>query len=213
MVEPYLSPQARPLQVHDTQETLTPSRADSFRDCLLKLKDTAAAKNWKFIGRRLELGESYIQQVEKEHGNDLREAFCRMMLKWRTTKGEQATYDELIEALKKENLTEVAEIVQQYQQKQELPLLLKLKDTAAAKNWKFIGRRLELGEPDIQQIEKGHGNDLREAFYQMMLKWRTTKGEQATYDELIEALKKENLTEVVEIVQQYQQRQELPLPH
>ena len=79
--------------------------------------------------------------------------------------------------------------------------------------WKFIGRHLDLGEPDIQQIEKAHGNDLREAFYQMMLKWRTTKGEQATYDELIEALKKENLTEVVEIVQQYQQKQELPLPH
>ena len=108
--------------MHDRRETLTPSRADIFRDCWLKLKDTAAAKNWKFIGRRLDLGESDIQQIEKEHGNDLREAFYQMMLKWRTTKGEQATYDELIEALKKENLTEVVEIVQQYQQRQELPL-------------------------------------------------------------------------------------------
>ena len=112
-----LSPQASPPQVHDPRETLTLSRADSFRDCWLKLKDTAAAKNWKFIGRCLELGESDIQQIEKEHGNDLREAFYQTMLKWRTTKGEQATYDELIEALKKENLTEVAEIVQQYQQR------------------------------------------------------------------------------------------------
>ena len=122
MIEPCLSPQASPPQVHDQRETLTPSRTDSFRDCWLKLKDTAAAQNWKFIGRRLELGEPDIQQIEKEHGNDLKEAFYQMMLKWRTTKGEQATYDELIEALKKENLTGVVETVQQYQQRQELPL-------------------------------------------------------------------------------------------
>ena len=47
---------------------------------------------------------------------------------------------------------------------------LKLKDTAAATKWKFIGRQLGLEEHVISAIEKKSATDIKESFYQMLLK-------------------------------------------
>ena len=79
--------------------------------------------------------------------------------------------------------------------------VLTLKDTEAAKEWKFIGRRLGLEDSEISALERSHGTDIKELFYQMMTKWRETKGERATKEELIRALKEEKLTQVVEILE------------
>ena len=75
---------------------------------------------------------------------------------------------------------------------------LKLKDTAAATKWKFIGRQLGLEEHVISAIEKKSATDIKESFYQMLLKWKATKGEKATKDELLKALETEQLKQVVE---------------
>ena len=80
---------------------------------------------------------------------------------------------------------------------------LYLKDTAAASNWKFIGRRLGLSEGDIEVINKRCSSDIKEMCYQMMLKWRSMKGEKATKECLIEALRKEKLNEIVEKLEKY----------
>ena len=79
--------------------------------------------------------------------------------------------------------------------------VLTLKDTEAAKEWKFIGRRLGLEDSEISALERSHGTDIKELFYQMMTKWRETEGERATEEELIRALKAENLKRVVELLE------------
>ena len=76
--------------------------------------------------------------------------------------------------------------------------VLKMKNIGAATDWKFIGRQLGLEETDIEAIYHEYGTNLQEAFYQMMRKWKATKGEKATKVELIRALREENLTAIVE---------------
>ena len=80
---------------------------------------------------------------------------------------------------------------------------LELKDTDAANAWKFIGRQLGLDEAMITSIESKWATDIKEAFYQMMLGWKQTMGEQATCDKLIEALEKQKLKAVAEKVEKY----------
>ena len=100
-------------------EVSSPSSTHScrwLRECALELKDTEAAKDWKFIGRRLGLSEATIHSIESKHGRDIEEAFYQMMLSWRKTMGEQATCDALIEALIKQKQRAVAERVEKYRQ-------------------------------------------------------------------------------------------------
>ena len=56
-------------------------------------------------------------------------------------------------------------------------------------------------ESDIEAIEKNHSSNLKEMFYQMLLKWKSVRGEGATKKELIRALREEKLTQVVEMVE------------
>ena len=84
----------------------------------------------------------------------------------------------------------------------------KLKSTAAALNWKPIGVHLGM---ECDEIEQGAGGNTEEAFQQMMMKWRTKKGRNATYAALIKALEAEKLNAVASIVMEYQeQEQEYP---
>ena len=80
-----------------------------FRKCVLKMKNIGAATRWRFIGRQLGLEETDIEAIYHEYGTDLQEAFYQMMQKWKATKGEKATKDELIRALKEENLIAIVE--------------------------------------------------------------------------------------------------------
>ena len=80
-----------------------------FRQCTLNLKDTEAATNWKFIGRQLGLSDGDVEAIDKNYSSDMKEKFYQMMVKWRSVKGEKATRERLIEALKKEKLNQIAE--------------------------------------------------------------------------------------------------------
>ena len=83
-----------------------------FRQCTLNLKDTEAAKDWKFIGRRLGLSEGDIEAIDKNYSSDMKEKFYQMMVKWKSIKGKKATRERLIEVLKKEKLNQIAEEVE-----------------------------------------------------------------------------------------------------
>ena len=80
-----------------------------FRQCTLSLKDTEAATNWKFIGRQLGVSDGDVEAIDKNYSSDIKEKFYQMMVKWRSVKGEKATRERLIEALKKEKLNQIAE--------------------------------------------------------------------------------------------------------
>ena len=84
--------------------------------------------------------------------------------------------------------------------------ILRLKDTGAASKWKFIGRQLGVDETEITAIERNttYSGSIKEMFYQMMLKWKETKGEKATREELIRALTKEGLKQIVEQLEKHQ---------
>ena len=97
-------------------EVSSPSspRRSWLTDCALELKDTDAANAWKFIGRQLGLSEATITSIESKDRGNIKETFYQMMLSWRKTKGEQATCEALIEALEKENMRAIAEVVEKY---------------------------------------------------------------------------------------------------
>ena len=80
-----------------------------FRQCILNLKDTAAATNWKFIGRRLGISDGDIGAIDKNYSSDMKEMFYQMMVKWKSMKGERATRERLIEVLKEEKMNQIAE--------------------------------------------------------------------------------------------------------
>ena len=94
----------------------TTRKKDIFRKCILEIKDTAAAKKWKHIARRLDVADSVIDQLQHSCGSDLPEVFYQVIRKWQETKGKHATYDVLIEALRAEELNEVADTVERYKQ-------------------------------------------------------------------------------------------------
>ena len=79
---------------------------------------------------------------------------------------------------------------------------LELKNSDAAKEWKNIGRRLGVDDSEIDSIENKE-NELDEAFYQMIRKWRSKAGKNATFDVLIEALREEKLNACVSTVESY----------
>ena len=120
-VEPNQSEVATTVTQDDTEEaavsSTTTSKEDQiFRNCIMELKDTPAAKEWKYIARRLGMADLDIDQIQHKHGSELKEAFYQMIRKWRETEGKHATYDALIMALKAEKLNAVVEIVKKYQQ-------------------------------------------------------------------------------------------------
>ena len=80
-----------------------------FRNCVLWLKSTDAASEWRFIGRRLGVADSDIDAIKSNYNGNIKEMFYQMMLKWKATKGEKATREELIRALTKEGLKQIVE--------------------------------------------------------------------------------------------------------
>ena len=59
--------------------------------------------------------------------------------------------------------------------------------------WKFVARRLEVSETDIERICEENQRDTREQCYQMLLKWKKqTHGDSFNYRVLGEALRLEN---------------------
>ena len=80
-----------------------------FKKCILHLKGTSAASKWKFLGRRLGVTEGDIEAIDENCHSDLQEKFYQMMQKWKSVKGELATKEDLIEALRGEKLNAIAE--------------------------------------------------------------------------------------------------------
>ena len=55
-------------------------------------------------------------------------------------------------------------------------------------NWKKLGRRLEVSDSTIEEINKAH-DQLSEKGYHTLKHWKQEKGSAATYHALCEALK------------------------
>lgn len=54
--------------------------------------------------------------------------------------------------------------------------------------WKKLGRTLGVEEPKLSQLELDHQRDAYERAFQMLLHWRQTRNDQATYRNLFNAL-------------------------
>ena len=59
-----------------------------------------------------------------------------------------------------------------------------------AKNWIKLGRRLEVSDSSIEEIDKAH-DQLSEKGYHMLKHWKQEKGSAATYQNLCDALQHE----------------------
>ena len=59
-----------------------------------------------------------------------------------------------------------------------------------AKSWIKLGRRLEVSDSNIEEIDKGH-DQLSEKGYHMLKHWKQEKGSAATYQALCDALQHE----------------------
>jgi len=59
-----------------------------------------------------------------------------------------------------------------------------------AENWIKLGRRLEVSDPTIQEINRAH-DQLSEKGYHMLKRWKQERGCAATYKSLCDALQHE----------------------
>ena len=69
-------------------------------------------------------------------------------------------------------------------------VILELSKRVSKPQWKFLARRLDLPEHEIEQIEANHRENIQEQSYQMLLKWIQSSGG-GSYKELGEALRRE----------------------
>ena len=87
--------------------------------------------------------------------------------------------------------------------KQGIPAYVELENLGVdiGRDWKKLGRRLELDEPIIQEIDNGHGQ-LSEKGYNMLMRWKQNKGANATYKALHDALQ-HNLIHRQDLVEKF----------
>lgn len=60
-----------------------------------------------------------------------------------------------------------------------------------------------MSDPDIDQVHTSYKEDNREAFYQMIKRWKQTKGKDATYQALETALHNADLRAAAQAVAKY----------
>ncbi len=54
--------------------------------------------------------------------------------------------------------------------------------------WKKLGRALDIDDAKITALERDHSSDITEQAYKMLLHWKQSKGSDANYEVLFEAL-------------------------
>ena len=59
-----------------------------------------------------------------------------------------------------------------------------------AKKWKKLGRRLDVSDSELQEIDHGHDQPSEKGYY-LLRHWRQKKGSAATYQALCDGLKHE----------------------
>ena len=64
--------------------------------------------------------------------------------------------------------------------------------------WKLLGRELKLTNTEIDAIEYDNRHSLKEQIYQLFWKWQRVKGQKATCEVLIKALKAAKLDHILE---------------
>ncbi|XP_070551837.1 FAS-associated death domain protein-like [Ptychodera flava] len=56
------------------------------------------------------------------------------------------------------------------------------------KDWKRLGRKLGITDPDLDVLQMNNSHDVKEAIRQMLRQWREDNGKMATKEKLKEAL-------------------------
>ncbi|XP_071837763.1 receptor-interacting serine/threonine-protein kinase 1-like [Apostichopus japonicus] len=69
---------------------------------------------------------------------------------------------------------------------------------AISKNWREIGRKLEISDEDLDRIQSDTTEGRKETVYEMLRKWKQQNGRNATYKRLGDALKKCGRTDLQE---------------
>ena len=67
---------------------------------------------------------------------------------------------------------------------------LEILGSRIAEDWRKLGRRLEVSDPTIKNINEGH-DQLSEKGYHMLKHWKQERGSAATYKSLCDALQHE----------------------
>lgn len=70
-------------------------------------------------------------------------------------------------------------------------------------DWKVVGRKLGLKNPELSNIESDNSRNLKEAKYQMLCKWLQKNGSTATYQNLATAFMEANKGDLAEAVLEY----------
>lgn len=69
------------------------------------------ARDWKIVGRCLDLDENVIDRVSADNPNNVREMAHQMLITWKGIKGQEASYKVLEKALRKAERVDLADIV------------------------------------------------------------------------------------------------------
>ena len=156
--------------------------------------------SWKDLASELQLDQLAIACLEDNYRYTSRtfEAAYQMLRRWITQKPHVATLGNLLTALRAIGLS-----VKPHSWQIKFQSLQQILQTSAhlevqseftcglseriGSQWKFVARQLGVPEYDIDNIEC-QKDMLNEQAYQMLLKWKTISGRDATYGVLVNAI-------------------------
>ncbi|XP_046844013.1 uncharacterized WD repeat-containing protein alr2800-like isoform X2 [Xenia sp. Carnegie-2017] len=146
---------------------------------------------WKDLGRKLEIPEAILSNINHDH-NRVVEMANEMLLTWKRNKGKNATVQNLAGKLADMGRRDVGENIQDERERierggrQQLDVM-EIIDEIASKDWKNLGRKLEIRTSELERIEDDFLS-VKEKSSQMLLQWKKEKGRDATTKNLADAL-------------------------
>ncbi|XP_046863829.1 uncharacterized WD repeat-containing protein alr2800-like isoform X2 [Xenia sp. Carnegie-2017] len=145
---------------------------------------------WKDLGRKLEIPEAILSNINHDH-NRVVEMANEMLLTWKRNKGKNATVQKLAGKLTDIGRRDVGENIQDERERiekggrQQLDVM-DITDEIA-KDWKRLGIKLEIRTLELERIDEDFST-VKEKSSQMLLQWKKEKRRDATTRKLADAL-------------------------
>lgn len=175
--------------------------------------------NWEGLGVQLGLTRIEIEDIKRDYRGDYNQQKIQLLYKWKEKNGLDATYFNLIKAVKQDNRELAEEIMRiskienpqsepQYNGSQYLDdkicdaLILKIAGKIVT--WDLLAIYLGMTPAEKENIKRDNSGDYAQQKIQLLFKWREKYGIDATYRKLTEAMNKmgckEQAEEIIDLV-------------
>lgn len=175
--------------------------------------------NWEGLGVQLGLTRIEIEDIKRDYRGDYNQQKIQLLYKWKEKNGLDATYFNLIKAVKQDNRELAEEImrISKIENPQSEPQFngsqylddkicdaLILKIAGKIVTWDLLAIYLGMTPAEKENIKRDNSGDYAQQKIQLLFKWREKYGIDATYRKLTEAMNKmgckEQAEEIIDLV-------------